>query len=117
MSFHKHPYSHYSNSAEGFLFTTRNHTNITCRSIHNVFVKRLRLAGLEHKSYTPHTLRHNFATDMFNSGANIFTIKELLGHSYMQSTSFYLHLTDFEEGLESPLDHLLMIKKGGDNHG
>lgn len=40
-----------------------------------------------------HALRHGFATDLMNNGANIHLIKELLGHSCIQITERYLHLT------------------------
>lgn len=101
------------NTPEGYLFITKFGTQITPRAIQDIFAKRLRLAGLSHKPYTPHTLRHNFATDMLNSGTDVCTIKKLLGHTHIQSTTFYLHLLEFEEGLESPLDRLAKKKKGG----
>lgn len=52
---------------------------------------------------------------MLNSGTDVCTIKKLLGHTHIQSTTFYLHLLDFDEQLESPLDRLNK-KKGGANH-
>lgn len=56
----KNWYSFKPHSKEGFLFTARNQTNISPRSIDNVFQKRLNLANLSHKPYTPHTLRHAY---------------------------------------------------------
>jgi site-specific recombinase XerD len=97
----------------GWLFVSKYRNQITGRAIEDIFSKRLKLAGLSHKPYTPHTLRHNFATDMLNAGVDVCTIKELLGHTHIQSTTFYLHLMEFEEGLESPLDRLAKKKKGG----
>lgn len=103
-------------TAEGWLFINRSGIKISPRAIQDIFTKRLKFAGLAHKPYTPHTLRHNFATDMLNAGVDVCTIKELLGHTHIQSTTFYLHLLDFEEGLESPLDRLGKKKKGGTNN-
>ena len=41
---------------------------------------------------TVHTLRHTFATHLVNSGADILTVKELLGHSSLSSTQHYTRL-------------------------
>lgn len=45
---------------------------------------------------SPHVLRHTFATSMLNDGADISSVRNLLGHSSLASTSIYTHVT-FEE--------------------
>lgn len=53
-----------------------------------------------------HTLRHSFATHLLNQGENLNTIRELMGHSNLLSTSVYLHVTKAQAmGLKSPQDN------------
>ncbi|MDE5869862.1 MAG: tyrosine-type recombinase/integrase, partial [Muribaculaceae bacterium] len=42
---------------------------------------------------SPHVLRHTFATSMLNHGANLDTVKEMLGHSSLTTTEIYTHLS------------------------
>jgi len=64
-------------------------------------------AGLGDKTQKVHALRHSFATHMLDSGVDIHTIKQLLGHSKIETTMVYLHLqTSKRNMLVSPLDTL-----------
>ena len=64
-------------------------------------------AGLKDKGYSAHTLRHSFATHMLDAGTDLHTIKELLGHSKIETTMIYLHLQSKKRmGIVSPLDKL-----------
>ena len=77
------------------LFVKKNGDPIYPKMIYNIVRKHLdSIPTLSKKS--PHVLRHSFATEMLNNGAEINAVKELLGHSSLASTEVYTHVT-FEE--------------------
>lgn len=64
------------------------------KDIKNGFKALLKFEGLDGKGYTPHTLRHTFASHMVMSGASIPVVKECLRHADISTTMRYAHLSD-----------------------
>ena len=65
----------------------------------------MKKAGFEQFGFSAHSLRHSFATHMLDNGNDIHTIKELMGHSNIESTMVYLHLQKTKRAaLHSPFD-------------
>lgn len=78
--------------------------HVSDQAVQRAVRQTARTAGLN-KPVTPHTLRHSFATHLLQSGYDIRTVQELLGHKDVQTTMIYTHvLNRGGRGVVSPLD-------------
>ncbi|MBW7841184.1 MAG: tyrosine-type recombinase/integrase [Ignavibacteriales bacterium] len=75
----------------GFVFCKANGEAFTGDYVSKIFKKACKAVGTD-KSIHFHSLRHSFASNLVQKGVNLYTIKELLGHSSISTTEVYAHL-------------------------
>ena len=86
------------------LFLNRSGGPLSVRSIDRLVKKYAHGEGL---NFTPHTLRHSFATHLLEAGYSIRKVQQLLGHADVRTTMQYTHLVgSASDGVTSPIDLL-----------
>lgn len=78
--------------AQRALFINARGARMSERSLRACFEKLLAQAGLAGMA-TPHTMRHTFATEVLDGGADLRSVQEMLGHASLSTTQIYTHLT------------------------
>lgn len=79
---------------EHLIYSTGKKGTMTYATARNRFMLYVERAGLSHKGYTIHTLRHTFATELLNAGMRLECLQVLLGHRSIEETRRYAQLTD-----------------------
>lgn len=76
-----------------YLLINNNGGALTSRGVELIVDKVVNDAALKH-NISPHVIRHTFATDLLNNGADLKSVQELLGHSSLSTTQIYTHITN-----------------------
>ena len=89
----KDGYNYFNKKSSEYIILNKNGNKLSERYIREIINKKVSQASLDIK-ISPHTLRHTFATDILENGADLMTVKELLGHESLNTTSIYTHITN-----------------------
>ena len=90
---------------------------MTTRNLARQYQRTVRAAGIA-KTVTVHTLRHSFATHLFDRGVDIRTIQALLGHDKLETTARYTRVaTGLITAVDSPLDDLKLPRRKSAKRG
>lgn len=87
-----------------YLLVGKNSTQLTRTRISEILDALVKKIGLQHH-ISPHVLRHTFATQLLNNGADIRSVQELLGHEKLSTTQIYTHITS-DQLRKSYLDNM-----------
>ena len=76
-----------------YLFLNKDGNRLSTRYVRKIIDDIIFKSSIE-THVSPHMLRHTFATGMLNNGADLVSVKELLGHESLNTTSIYTHVSD-----------------------
>jgi len=86
-----------------YFFSTLKGKKLSDRYIQQMVGRYALKAGINNKKISPHTLRHSYATQFYKQTKDIETLRRILGHTDIGTTTIYITLanTDVEEGMKS----------------
>lgn len=73
-----------------FFFVSNRGEHMSADSMRKMFKDTVRAAGLDER-LSPHDMRHTFATDLLDGGADLRSVQEMLGHASLSTTQIYTH--------------------------
>jgi len=76
---------------EDYVFLNRRGKHLTRVMVFTIIKQLVQAAGI-HKTISPHTFRHSFATHMVENGADLRVVQEMLGHKSILTTEIYTHI-------------------------
>ncbi len=97
-----------------YLFYSPSRDTLSYAGARKMMKKRLEQAGLSHKGFCLHNLRHTFATDMLNAGLRIEILQQILGHQSIDITMHYAKLSDRTR--ENEYFKAMTVIEQGENH-
>lgn len=101
--------------SQQYLFYGKRKDFMNYTSVRAIFVEYLKKAGLSHKKYTLHCLRHTYASELLSAGISLESLQQLLGHSSVEVTRRYARLTD--KSLANDYFKAMSIIERGEIHG
>lgn len=84
-----------------FLFTSRQGSGITRRTVYNIFEACAVKAGIEAGRRNPHIMKHSLASNLLRGGASVAYVQIALGHADAKNTMRYMNVSDEEAGTET----------------
>ena len=99
--------------SENIVFLNRRGSKMSRQMVFLIIKKQVEKAGI-HKTVSPHTFRHSFATHLIRHGADLRAVQELLGHVSISTTEIYTHLDDTDLKNTILKFHPLNSKRGSE---
>ena len=91
------------------LFGSRDHNRISASAVHRLVKKHILEAGLDPERFSAHKLRHTAATLMLQTGVDVKTVQEVLGHEHLNTTQIYTHIENAELHIASEANPISKI--------
>jgi len=79
---------------QALFVSAKRRNRLTPRRIQKIIEQCLKMAGLSGNGYSTHKLRHTSATLMYDGGADILELQQILGHEHTTTTEIYTHVNN-----------------------